>query len=510
MPFRSRPARRPLALAAALAALLALLAGCSGGSGSTRSVGSATGPSTQSGAPLSSSSTGADSVGSLAVAQKVSWRRCHGRFECTTIKVPLDYAKPNGKTLSLAVVRLPARDQKHRIGSVLVNPGGPGASGIEFAEAQPLPSDILDRFDLVGFDPRGVGQSSPVTCGDAEKLYAADPIPDDAAETSALVDASKAYIDACEAKFGDVLPHLGTRNVARDMDQIRIALDEPKISYVGFSYGTSIGQEYADLFPTRIRAMVLDGVVDVSQSGLAGAEAQGIAFQKALDNFVAYCKATPSCPLQPDPQAVINRVQAQTQAHPIPAPSADRPLGPGEFQLGVIEPLYSRSSWPALARALAEAASGDGSDLVSLADDYLSIGGFEIYFAVSCLDSSWPTGKPQAVIEAGQSIAAQAPNVGEATVTDYIRCALWPTPPQPLTAPKATGSPTIVVVSTTNDPATPYENGVKLAKELPHAVLITHEGEGHTAYSQGDSCIDDAVDKYLLTLEAPASNLTCH
>lgn len=491
--------------------LIALVAGCSSGSGGK--IAGTTSPrnSAHSGGALSSSSAPAnDAVGQLAVGgQKVRWQACHGGFQCTTIKVPLDYTKPQGKTVSLAIVRLPARDKKHRIGSVLINPGGPGASGIDFAESRPLPSEILNRFDLVGFDPRGVGQSSPVDCGDAEKLYSADPVPDNAAETTALIDASQAYINACKAKYGDVLPFLGTRNVARDMDQIRIALGEPKISYVGFSYGTAIGQEYADLFPTRIRTMVLDGVVDVSQPGLAGAEAQGVAFQQALGDFVANCKTDTSCPLQPDPQAVIDRVQAATQAHPIPAPSADRPLGPGEFQLGVIEPLYSRSSWPELARALAQAANGDGSNLVSLADSYLGIGGFEVYFAVSCLDSAWPTGNPQAVIEAGQSIARQAPNVGEATVTDYIRCALWPTPPQPLTAPKATGAPPILVVSTTNDPATPYDNGVKLAKELPHAVLITHEGDGHTVYSQGDSCVDDAVDQYLLTAKPPSANLTC-
>lgn len=470
--------------------LLGLVACSSGGSGSLGSI--------PGGTSTTARHAATDSGTSGAGKYKITWKSC-GRNQCGTLQVPVYYSAPTGKQLRLALVKLPAQDKKHDLGPLLVNPGGPGASGIELAVSNSWTKAVRDHFDIIGFDPRGVGASNEVTCGiPVAQLYHVDYVPDTPAETQALLDVSDKYVSDCEAKYADLLPHLGTRDVARDMESIRIGLGTDKISYLGYSYGTSIGQTYLAMFPTHVRSMVLDGIVDLNQTGIQSAQGQGIAFEHLLDQFETWCTARPSCKANPDPAGLVKRVYDKTQQGTIPAPDANRPLGPGEFQLGVIQPLYGgEDGYPQLASALADADKGDGSALVGLADQYLSSGGTEIYFAVSCLDQSWPH-DPQAIIAAGQAIQPQAPYLGEATVTDYIRCALWPTPPQPLATPDAPQAPPIVVISTTNDPATPYQNGVALAQAQPGAMLLTHDGDAHTIYSQGDSCVDDKVDAYLV------------
>jgi pimeloyl-ACP methyl ester carboxylesterase len=459
---------------------------------------------------------GAGTTSTTTGTRSISWTSCDSDFECAKVEVPVDYQHPDGPKLSIALVKVPATDPSKRIGSLLVNPGGPGGSGIDLAEGNSWPSAIRERFDIVGFDPRGVGRSSPLDCHQTlAEMYHSDPTPRTTAETTHLLQESRTFVHNCATAYRALLPHLGTRDVARDLDQIRLALGEPKLNYLGYSYGTSIGQVYADLYPTHIRAMVLDGIVRLGQPGLEAAADQGRSFERNLDAFEAGCTTDPSCPLGDTAAAVVTRVQAKVEAAPIPAPGQDRPLGPGEFQLGVGQALYSQSEWSSLASALEQADHGNGSDLVRLADAYLQRNpdgsypnGFEIYFAVSCLDWSWPH-DPAAILAAGRATARTAPHLGEGTVTDYVRCAYWPTPPQPLTPPKAVGSPPIVVVSTTNDPATPYVDGVALAKRLPKGVLVTHRGNGHTIYAQGDACVDDAVNQYLITLTPPTNGLVC-
>lgn len=501
------PARRsPRVLALAAVALCGILAGCSV-SVQDRAGTASEGNEATTGGTTTSSDDGKP--------PKLEWRSCDAHFQCATLTVPVDYDAPDGDTLDLALVRTPASDPDKRIGSLVVNPGGPGGSGIDLAEALWLGSDIDARFDLVGFDPRGVGRSTPIECHDnLQELYGADPAPADPAATAHLLAVSKTFVDTCAERYGELLPHLGTRDVARDLDRIRAALGDEKLTYLGYSYGTSIGQVYADLFPTKVRALVLDGVVRLGESGLDAATSQALAFEQALDAFLQDCVETSSCPLGDDPGATLDRVIATARARPIPAPRADRPLGPGEVQLGVGQALYAKQLWPVLQRALVSADKGDGSALVGLADQYLHrqsdgsyANGFEVYFAVSCLDWDWPA-EPEQILAAGRAVAARAPRLGEGILTDYVRCAMWPTPPQPLTAPKAVGSPTILVVSTTGDPATPYENGVDLAKALPHGALITYRGEGHTIYGQGNPCVDDKVNAYLLTGKASAEE-TC-
>ncbi len=429
--------------------------------------------------------------------------------------MPVDHDEPDGATLDLAVVKLPATDPSKSVGPLLVNPGGPGASGIEFVEGNFWPREITDHFDVIGFDPRGVGRSSPLDCGfDIGELYSPDPAPPTPKAVAALESVSKSYVKACTAADAELLPHMSTRDVAADMDDLRRALGVDEINYLGYSYGTSIGQVYADTYPTHIRAMVLDGVVRLGQPGIEAARDQGIAFDEVFGAFLAKCPELPDCPA--DPAAAYRKVRDELRSAPMPTDDPTRKLTSGAFQLGVGQALYVTSFWPTLARGLGDALKGDGTTMQTLADQYLgreADGSYgnqtDVYFAVSCLDWDWPS-KPQAFIDAGRAVAKTSPYLAEGIITDYIRCAYWPTPPRPLTPPKAKGSPLIVVVSTTGDPATPYVNGVDLAKALPHGALITKVGDEHTAYGRGNACVDDAVSAYLISLRPPEKNLRCN
>ncbi len=497
--------RRISLLVPVLAAVL-LLAGCSGGSGSAK--GSSDDPS-PSASGAASSSAGAQS--------SVDWKACDSGFECGTVTVPLDYDDPDATTIKLALLRRPATDTAHRIGSLLVNPGGPGGSGIDLAKSLSVPAKVSARFDIVGFDPRGVGRSEPkISCHTyLQKMYDTDPTFEDAADRTAYLSISKKYVDECATKEKGLLAHLGTLDVARDMDRIRQAVGDDKLNYLGYSYGTSIGQMYAQLFPTKIRTMVLDGVVDTEKSGLQGADEQAVGFEKALKAYLADCKSDPSCVLGAEPRAKVKAVIAASEKQPIPAASADRPATPGVIQLAIGAALYNKQSWPVLSQAITSGLAGDGSTLVALADSYLmrnqdgSYGnGFDIYFAVGCLDSTWPR-DPDKVFANAKSIAAKAPLLGEGLVNDYVRCSLWPVKPEPLPDVSAKGSPPIVVVSTTRDPATPYESGVKVAGRLPQGVLLTNDGDGHTVTFQGKACVDDAISTYLLDEKAPKNGARC-
>jgi pimeloyl-ACP methyl ester carboxylesterase len=464
------------------------------------------GPSTTAGSDSTTSTTGPDGF----VPEPIRWTRCQ-YGECAHPTVPLDYRKPNGEQIELSVSRAPATGD--RIGALFVNPGGPGASGIDFASALAtiLPSQINERFDIVGFDPRGVGESTPVDCGvDATDLYAVDPTIETPEDRQALLDISEAYVDDCAIKFGAELPFVSTRDVAKDMDTIRAAMGDDQLSYLGFSYGTAIGQVYADLFPDRVRSMVLDGVLELGPSGLELAAEQAAGFETALARYVEFCDGAGGCETSGNALGAVEQVLALAeQPGGIPAPNADRPAGPGEANLGISLALYSQSLWTDLDGALAAALGGDGSQLVDLADQYIGIGDFEIYFAVNCMDFAWPTGDANAFLSAAKQTAVTSPHFGEALVNDYIRCVDWPVAPNPLDPVTAPGTPPILVISTTGDPATPYQAGVTVAHRLESGVLITNEGDGHTVVSDGKPCIDDLVVAYFIHDEVPADGTTC-
>jgi pimeloyl-ACP methyl ester carboxylesterase len=435
-----------------------------------------------------------------------SFTPCAGGLECASVSVPIDYAVPAGPVLPIAIARRPATDPAAKLGVLLVNPGGPGGSGIELVQAGVLPAAVTDRFDVIGFDPRGVGGSTELQCPlGPDTPYLGDPDPGDPADEAATNDAVDRYALACGQRYPELLPHLGTRNVARDMDRIREALGEERISYLGFSYGTSIGQTYAQLFPTRLRAIVLDGVVDVSKPGLDSAQAES--FENSLRQFAAACSVDAQCPVRADPIGVVDRVRARLASAPLPVPGRS-PLSAGLFEIGVVYPLYSPTSWPQLAQALAAADRGDGGPMSQLAAAYFRGSNSDTYNAVTCLDNAWPTDDAQ-VFAAAQLTEARAPHFSGNVLVSGLTCAAWPAPQQPLTPLEGYAGPPMLILGTTDDPATPYQNSVALAQRLPGSALLTHRGDGHTVYTEGVPCIDDAVNRYLLDAVLPPPNTTC-
>lgn len=428
-----------------------------------------------------------------------------------TLDVPLDYSDPGGETLRLSIAKAPAEGD--RTGTLFINPGGPGALAADFAVYQVatrLPEAITDRFDIVGVDPRGLGASA-IDCGvDFAELYSVDHDIDSAEEEAALLASSRDYVDACDAAAGDVLPHLGSRNVARDIESVRDAIGDDQISYLGYSYGTVVGQVYAEMFPERVRAMVLDGVVELGETGVRSAERQARGFERALRAFVEDCdsRGPGACPLAPDALGAIEDLMEQVEDHPIPADPRD--LGEGELATAMSAALYSDSYWPALASGVDDALNGDGSELVRLSNQYLAVlDSFDVYYAVSCLDSAWPE-QPEQLLAWADAAGDVAPHFGEALVNDYVRCSMWPAGSDPLPPVTAPGTPPILVVAGTNDPATPYEAGVRVADQLESGALLTYEGEGHGVVATGSSsCVDDAVSDYLVDVEPPPDGTTC-
>jgi pimeloyl-ACP methyl ester carboxylesterase len=458
-----------------------------------------------SGGANGSSTAGTPDGGDDGTGGSLDWEDCGGA-ECATLDVPVDYDQPDGETLTLSVARVPASGD--RIGALFVNPGGPGARATDFATALAfsLPDDITEHFDIVGVDPRGLGASDIDCGGDFTEIYGVDYSIDSPEDETTLLDVSSAYVDGCERAAGDLLPHLGTADVARDIDAVRAAMGDEQINYLGFSYGTAIGQMLAELFPDRVRAMVIDGVLELGPTGTELATEQSRGFEQAFAAFAADCDADPSCPIAPDATAALDELSARVEEEPIPA--SPRDLGPGELSTGLAMPLYSPSLWPQLADAIASGLDGDGSGMVDLADRYIGIADFDIYFAVNCLDFDWPE-SPDELLAAGVAAAREARHFGEPIVNDYVRCAMWPVEEEPLPALTAPDAPPIVVVSTTGDPATPYEAGVRTADRLESGVLLTHEGEGHTVVGNGVPCVDDAVARYLVDLEPPEDGTTC-
>ncbi len=439
--------------------------------------------------------------------------------------MPLDYADPGGRSINIALIRLPATEQANRIGSLLTNPGGPGASGVDFVRQnaeQIFSADLRDHFDIVGFDPRGVGDSTAVVCVDdatMDKLNDLDPSPDTPAEQKALIDAARQFDAACQANSSDLLPHMSTADAARDMDLIRAAVGDPKMTYLGFSYGTFLGATYAGLFPDHVRAFVLDGALDPTLTFDQRNETQAVSFAQTFNRFLEFCASDKTCQFRNGgkPGPAFDALMARIDKTPLPATAIGDPrtVGPGLAFTGMLAALYSRSTWDILGQGLALAQKGDGSILLLLADSYNERQPDGSYHnvsaannAVNCLDYVAPT-DPAAYQAQAPELEKEAPRFGEVVAYSGLTCAFWPV--HPTSDPgviTAAGAPPIVVVGTTGDPATPYDWAVKLAGQLRSGVLLTREGEGHTAYGTSD-CINSAVDTYLIDLTVPANGTTC-
>nr|WP_189182801.1 alpha/beta hydrolase [Microbispora rosea] len=457
--------------------------------------------------------------------QRPAWRDCGDGFQCAKIQVPLDYDKPTGERIELSVIRLPATGK--RVGSLLINPGGPGGSGIQYARAaRSVVSDrVRAQYDVVGFDPRGVGESTPVTCMTGSQLDAyigTDSSPDTPTEVTTLDKESKQFAESCGAKAARLLPHVGTADAARDMDVLRGVLGDPGLTYLGKSYGTFLGAMYADLFPKNVRALVLDGAVDPAVPSLKSNEVQAKGFEVALKAFVEDCLTSNSCPFKSrtvdGAMREISDLLTRADRQPLKNDLGDgRVVNEAWAVIGIATPLYERAAWPRLREALSKAINeGDGTDLLRMADllvDRRPDGSYsnqtEANMAVNCVDHPYPKSL-DAYRKAADEAAKVAPHFGQFVMWGSLPCAYWPAKPVGADKPlKAAGAPPILVVGTLRDPATPYEWAQGLAKELTSGVLLGYDGDGHTAYRSGSACVDNAVDDYLIDLRTPKNGTIC-
>ncbi len=454
-------------------------------------------------------------------AQKVLGKVPSGfYFQCRTVTVPQDWNhKETGRTFGISVIRVRATSQQNRIGSLLVNPGGPGGSGVDLALylAQGMPVEVLRRFDLIGFDPRGVGRSDPVQCyssADLDATFAADPDPQSQQEFDDVVALNKRTADACGAKYGNRLPLYSTEQAARDIDQIRQDLGEPKLDYLGFSYGTLLGAVYAQLFPDKIRSMVLDGAVDPTLSSIASSEGQAKGFELAFHNFAKWCADNAGrCPIDGDAQAVVLKLMENGRVNPVGYHDG-RKATAGWILWGVVSAMYTKARWPDLGQALADLQNGKATGIFELADAYADrdqdgnyTNLFDANSAVNCADDPHPATLDQ-IRQFQSDWRLKYPVFGAPLAIGMMTCSVWPGARDPYPVGAAKGAPPILVVGTRNDPATPYEQTAKLANMLGTGVVLTWEGEGHTAYPE-TRCINNAVDAYLINLTVPKEGTDC-
>jgi pimeloyl-ACP methyl ester carboxylesterase len=459
-------------------------------------------------------------------AQKLRWRPCDHGFQCARLLVPFDYNRPAWRRFSLPVIKLPATGPAKRIGSLVVNPGGPGGSGIQYAQAArtQVSAAVRAKFDVAGFDPRGVGGSVPaMNCLNGpqlDKFFETSDSPASAAQLATIVKQSKLFVRGCERNSGALLRYVGTANAARDMDVLRAALGDAKLTYLGKSYGTYLGTWYAQLFPTHVRALVLDGAVDPTESALNMNVVQAQGFQVALASFIDNCLHLSACPLGHGGSvaagtARLDAILAGAGRKPLTSQVTGQPGVAPLLLNGIAAALYSKSYWPYLREGLTAALAGNGTILVELGDllvernqngKYSNLTAAEI--AVNCVDRPWPRSLG-AWRSAAAAAAKAAPLFGEPLMWGSLPCAYWPVRPVSPSRLRAAGAPPILVVGTTRDPATPFRWAHTLAHDLASGVLLGWNGDGHTAYMVNSSCVDSTVDSYLINLAVPRNGTIC-
>ncbi|GAA3665185.1 alpha/beta hydrolase [Nonomuraea antimicrobica] len=460
----------------------------------------------------------APAVAATAATPAITWAACTGLpgpadLECGTLTAPLDYDDPDGKTIDLAVLR--AKAGGDRLGSLVFNFGGPGAPAVEtLAAALGSYTELRERYDLVAIDPRGVGRSSPITCGttaELDRYFATDGSISKPAERPKILAATKKYIDACVKNSGEILPHVGTPNVARDLDRLRTALGEDKLDFLGYSYGTMLGATFATLYPRNVGRMVLDAAADMTQPYLDMAEAGVAGREHTYRLFLDDCVKN-GCDLGTTTKAAnrtVERLVNRLKATPLQV--GERQLSGALATMGVAIGLYTKSTWPIIESAVSKAVKGDGRELLALSDVYTgrSPNGrystmLQAAFAVACRDAvESPTLRQ--TIEADRRLRKVSPLFGGGSPM----CAMWPVPAQPNDRIDATGSGPIVVIGGKADPATPYEWAESMARKLKTGVLVTFEGEGHGSFGQGNTCVDALVHAYYFDGTVPAPGSSC-
>lgn len=452
------------------------------------------------------------------------------RRQCTWVTVPLDYAAPGGPTIRLRVVRWPATGSPatgpSAAGrSLLVNPGGPGASGIGFgAYVAASAPDIAAAYDIVGFDPRGVGQSAPITCltgAQTTALLRTDGTPTTPRQEAAYLAASKTVPDGCLALSPTLARNVGTDSTVRDMDILRGVLGDPVLNWLGASYGTYLGTRYIEQYPDRVGRMVLDGVIDPSLDAMGLSYGQSIGFQRAVTRFAEECARLRTCPYRGDASRIvmsINRLLARLVAHPM-ATSSGRRLVQAEALNALIYSMYSPLLWPDLRSALAAAVHGDGTDLQRISEAANEQTGPNTYAsnsasafpAIGCWDQPAPPG-PDGLRAAARTWAAKAtvPEIARALAWGNASCSLWfghsPVLPAPVTS---TTTAPILLIGTTYDPATPLWWAKAVHTQLPTSTLLTFDGDGHTAFGTGSGCVDQNVTAFLVRGILPPSGTVC-
>jgi pimeloyl-ACP methyl ester carboxylesterase len=516
MPNPSR--LRAAAVTATVVLLSSLMAGCSDDSGSGDS-------------------------GDLS-AQKLDWKDCPapsaaqgggnapsplpkgGTWQCATMKAPLDWNKPKGDTIGIALIRArTSGPQNKRIGSLVFNFGGPGGSGVttlpSFGEDY---ATLRTRYDLVSFDPRGVGRSAPVKCESDQELdayFQQDATPDDARERTEYLDNTKDFNAACEKNSKKVLPHVRTTDAARDMDLMRQVLGDDKLHYFGISYGTELGGVYAHLFPKKVGRAVFDAVVDPTQNAEQGSLGQAKGFQLALDNFAEDCTSkTTDCPIGDTAQDVKDRIATllkDLDSKPI-AGIFPRRLTQTAATNGIAQALYSKDFWQYLTEGLEQAYQGDGRTLLALSDslngrsengEYSNISAANI--AINCADDK-PRYSPGFVQQKLPEFRSASPLFGDFLAWGMVSCTDWAVAGAgdhpDVSAP---GSAPILVVGNTGDPATPYEGARKMVESLGRGVGVelTYKGQGHGSYDSKNKCVQAAVNSYLLDGRVPKAGTVC-
>ncbi len=468
---------------------------------------------------------------SAVQAPELEWTACADGFECATALVPRDYDDPNGPTLALAVTRLPARDTEHRIGSLFVNFGGPGGDAVASLHSfgKDLFASLNERFDIVGFDPRGTGESeAAIDCKVNQEtlgLYAQPFTTPENADDGAWIRRARRYTNACVARNRSILPSASTANVARDMDLLRRAVGDRKLSYLGFSYGTFLGATYASLFPDRYRALVLDGALDADQyinRPMQSLQQQSAGFERALGRFFQACAADQEACLGfggNDPHRAFDDLVAEADTNPIPAFGEDpRPVDGEDILAGAVLGTYAKQLWPLLAAGLATAESGDATLMRLLADVFygaLPDGTYDPlgdrYYALSAIEQRY-TANVKVFANAGRHSWGMFDHAWWNAGYSELPFGLMPIQARdafygPFHASRS--APAILVVATTYDPATPYRGSKRLVAQLENALLLTMKGDGHTAYGGNSACIDAGVDAYLTSGLLPSPGTVC-
>jgi pimeloyl-ACP methyl ester carboxylesterase len=457
------------------------------------------------------------------VVNAIEWKACEGststEVECGNIEVPFDYANPDQGSFVLYVKKHNASSPADRIGSMMVNPGGPGFGGSSLADDAQyyFSQDLIDHFDIIAWDPRGTGESTPaVNCVDTfDEYFGLDSPPETPDEKHALIDASQAFNDKCAENSGTILPHISTMASAQDINSLRLALGEEKVSYFGFSYGSELGTTWATMFPETVRAIVVDGAVDPNASSIQEGMNQAKGFEGQLTTFLKQCSEKTTCAFHNGGKAedAFDKLVLDIDTTPLEVSKDRTPVTQGVLFTAVAQAMYSDYYWPQLSEALNAAQGGDGKGILQLYDDYYqrntdgTYGNeLEAFLAISCLDDPGATSAEEVDLHIEEFITA-APRLGGNFAYGYS-CALWPVRQAAKVAITGKGAGPIVVIGTTGDAATPLESTRKMALGLEQGILIVVGANQHTGYG-ANNCVVKAVDEYLIKLKVPANETTC-